>query len=171
MKINTYFFRLADTYILGPSVSLEEGQIRAGMCLIGFEIGIAFDSEKVHSYGCSGCSSIGYAVLDELPPGWKKCYRPDKTYYFLCTKCQTPEFEAQEDYMLTEDNRGHAVDEIISDLKDENSSAADVKALRDYANRLLDETDNWGKEELQSSLAAYSDGFQEALKLKRGDNQ
>ena len=51
MKITTYSVRLCDTYILGPSISFEEGQTRIGLCLIGFELGIAIDSRKDFSFG------------------------------------------------------------------------------------------------------------------------
>ncbi len=168
MKIQPYFVRLADTYILGPCVSYEEGQTRVGLSLVTFEVGIAVDSEKVFSFACSGCGAIGYAVLDKLPPGWKKIPRPDVTHFFLCPKCQTPEFEVIEDYVITDENREHALDEIIGQLKGNETISStvswyrEVKAIRDYANKLLDESDNWGKQELGQSVVAYSEGFRDA---------
>lgn len=162
MKIQPYFVRLADTYIFGPCVSYEEGQTRVGLSLVTFEVGIAIDSEKVFSYGCSGCGTTGYAVLDELPPGWKKQYRPDRTHFFLCSKCQAPEFEVQEDYVVTDENKEHALDEIIGQCIGDDATSNRGKAIRDYANKLLEESDNWGKQELAASVVAYSEGFADA---------
>jgi hypothetical protein len=157
MKFNTYFTRLVDTYILGPTVSFEEGKTQVGLSLIAFEIGIAFDSERVYRYGCHGCAKPGYAVLDELPPGWKKVYRPDRTYFFLCADCQGKDFEVNEDYVITPENQEHAIDEIIGQLKGANEES---HHLRDFAHKLLEESDNWGKDELSASIAAYSDGYE-----------
>ena len=163
MKIKPYVTWLADTYILGPCISFEMGHIRVGLSLIAFEVGLVF-SEKLYGYGCSSCSAIGYARVDELPPGWKKKYRPDRTYFFLCPKCQSPEFEVLEDYVITDENQEHALDEIIGQLKGDDTTSIEVKAIRDYANKLLDESDNWGKQELTASVVAYSDGYADARK-------
>jgi len=116
VKINTYFVRLADTYILGPCVSFEMGEIRIGLSLVGFEVGLGIDLGKVYSFGCHSCGAIDHAKIDHLPEGWEKRYRPDKTYYFLCLKCRG--FEQDEDYVITDDNREKAIDEIIGQLTD-----------------------------------------------------
>ena len=168
MKVKPYLVKLADCYILGPTVSLEEGQVRVGLSLGIFELGLAFDSERVYRYGCYGCSKIGYAILDELPPGWEKRYRPDHTYYFLCDKCRGT-VEPSEDYIITDENRSKAIDEIIGQLTDREDSDLKVRALRDYANKLLDESEPFAKYDLSSSVAAYTDGFEDALKIGRGE--
>lgn len=90
MRIKPYITRLRDVYLLGPSIALEEGAIRVGLCLVWFEVGLEYESGKTYSYGCSRCGAIGGAKLDELPPGWKKRYRRDMTYFFLCSNCETP---------------------------------------------------------------------------------
>ncbi len=163
MKIKSYFVWLADTYILGPCVSLEMGEARIGLSLVKFEVGIAIDTEKVWSFACSGCGAIGYAKTDELPPGWEKRYRPDHTYFFMCAKCHG-KIEPNEDYVVTDENREQAIDEIIGQLTDR-EDAAHVKALRDYANKLLDESEPFSKYDLSGSVAAYSDGIDAGLKI------
>jgi hypothetical protein len=162
MKIQPYFVKLADTYILGPCISFEMGEVRFGLSLIFFEVGIALDTGKVWSFGCSGCSVIGYAKTDELPPGWEKRYRPDHTYYFLCAKCRGT-VEPDDDYLVTDENRDVAIDEIISQLVGSGISEY-VQALRDYANRMLDESEPFLKSDLAGSVAAYYDGFTDALR-------
>jgi len=164
MKINPYFVRLSDAYILGPCVSYEEGQTRVGLSLVAFEIGVAIDSEKVFSFGCSSCSNIGYAVLDELPPGWEKRHRLDHTYYFVCDKCRG-QVEVDDDYVVTEENHEQAIDEIIGQLTGKNDNKPHIKALRDYAARLLEESDNWSKVELAAAVCAYDDGIDAGLKM------
>jgi len=165
MKIKPYVVRLSDCYILGPTVSFEEGEVRIGLSFIKYEVGLAFDAGKFFSYGCTGCGRIGYAVLDELPPGWEKRYRPDHTYCFLCDKCRD-KIEPNEDYIITDENREKAVDEIVGQFTDRENDAH-VKAVRDYANKLLDESEPFSKYELSSSVAAFSDGYDAA----QGSNQ
>ena len=158
-----YFVWLGDCFILGPTVSFEMGTVRVGLSLISFEIGLAFESKKVYSFGCHSCGAIGYAKVDELPPGWEKRYRPDNTYYFLCLKCRG--FEVDEDYLITDENRERAVDEITGQLAGDSAGEVEIKALRDYANRLLDESAPFAKYDLSASVAAYSDGFTDARAL------
>ena len=71
--------------------------------------------------------------------------------------------EVIEEYMITQENQEHAIDEIIGQLKD---PSQDSKYLRDYARQLLDETDNWGKLELSDCLASFDDGYQAGNKSK-----
>jgi len=168
MKIRPYRVHLADTYILGPCVSHDLGQLRIGLSLVTFEVGIGFDSEKQYGYGCSGCGATGSAIIDELPPGWEKRYRPDHTYYFLCDKCHGT-VEPDEDYLVTDENRSQAIDEIIGQLTDREDSDLKVKALRDYANKLLDESEPFAKYDLSASVCAYSDGFEDAWGIGQGE--
>lgn len=167
MRIKPYYVNLADCYILGPCVGFEMGEVRIGLSLVLFEVGLGFESQKVYSFGCHGCGAIGYAKLDELPDGWEKRYRPDHTYYFLCLKCRG--FEKDEDYVVTDENRAQAVDEIIGQLADDIKDEVEVKALRNYANKLLDEADHWSKYDLSSSVAAYSEGWLDAWKMAEGE--
>lgn len=168
MKIKPYLVPLSDTYILGPCVSLELGKTRVGLSLIFFEIGFVFDSEKVYTYGCSQCGKPGVALLNQLPPGWVKRYRPDLTYYFLCDNCRGT-VEPNQDYLITDGNRARAIDEIIGQLTSQEDSDLKVKALRGYANRLLDEDGpdiyTYTRDDLSLSVAAYSDGFNDAKTL------
>jgi len=168
MKVSPYSVRLADCYILGPCVSFEEGQTRVGLSLGVFEIGLAFDSERVYGFGCSGCGKIGYAVLDELPPDWEKRYRSDHTYYFLCDQCRGT-VGPDEDYIVTDENRAQAIDEILAQLTHREDSDLRVKALRDFANKLLDESEPFSKYDLSASVCAYSDGFEDAWKIGQGE--
>lgn len=168
MKIETYKVKLADVFILGPTVSFEEGKTRIGLSLIFFEIGLAFDLEKVFSFGCAGCGAIGYAKNDELPPGWEKRYRPDHTYYFTCDECHG-NVEPDEDYVITDENREQAIDEIIGELTDEEGDEVYLKALRAYANKLVDELEPFAKFDLSASICAYADGFDDARKLAEGE--
>ena len=161
MKVKPYFVWLADTFILGPSVSLELGQTRIGLCFVKFEVGLAFDSERVWSFGCSRCGAIGYARTDELPPGWEKRRRPDNTRFFMCAKCHG-KVEPNEDYIVTDENRKQAIDEIIGQLTNRENNDVEVEALRDYANKLLDESEPFSKVDLSGSVCAYSDGFSDA---------
>ena len=90
MKVKPYFVRLADTYILGPCVSFEMGETRAGLSLVKFEVGLAFESTREYGFGCHRCGAIGHAKIDHLPEGWVKKYRKAPgpvTYYFLCGEC------------------------------------------------------------------------------------
>ena len=169
MKIQPYYVKLADTYIIGPTISYELGQTRVGLSLAFFEIGLAIDSEKVFSFGCSGCNAIGYARVDELPPGWEKRYRSDHTYYFLCGKCRET-VELDEDYIVTDENRAAAIDEIMGQLTDREDDEIYIKALRDYANKLLDESLPFSKNDLSMSVCAYADGFDDARKEYLGGN-
>jgi len=166
MKINPYFVKLADTYILGPCISMEMGEVRVGLSLVFFEIGLALDTEKVWGFGCSGCSAIGYARTDELPPGWEKRYRPDHTYYFLCDKCHGT-IEPDDDYLVTDENREVAIDEIIGQLvgSGEEDIGGHIQALRDYANKLLDESEPFVKSDLASSVCAFDDGIDAGMKM------
>jgi len=161
MKIKPYLVKLADCYILGPCISFEMGEVRTGLSLLFWEVGLGWESQKVYSFGCSGCNVIGYARLDELPPGWEKRYRPDQTYYFLCDKCRG-KVEPDEDYLITDENRGPAIDEIIGQLVGDEADEIEAKALRDYANKLLDESEPFAKSDLSASVAAYSDGYSDA---------
>jgi len=167
VKIKPYFVWLADTYILGPCVSFDERETRIGLSLIKFEIGLAFDSERLWRFGCSGCGTIGYAMTDELPPGWEKRYRPDLTYSFMCAKCHG-KVGPDEDYVVTDENREQAIDEIIGQLTDREDNDIQVKAIRDYANRLLDESEPFSKYDLSASVAAYSDGLSDARQIGGG---
>ena len=169
MKIQPYYVKLADTYILGPTVSYELGMTQIGLSLIFFEIGLAIDSGKVFAFGCSECNAIGYARVDELPPGWEKRYRPDMTYHFVCGKCRGS-VETDDDYLVTDENREQAIDEIMGQLTDRNDDDIYIKALRDYANKLLDESLPFAKYDLASSVAAYADGFGDAWKEYLGGN-
>lgn len=165
MKINPYLVKLADTYILGPCISFEMGAIRIGLSLILFEVGFALDTEKVWSFGCSGCGAIRYAKTDELPPEWEKRYRRDRTYFFMCGKCHG-KVEPNEDYVITDENKAQAIDEIIGQLTDAEDDEAHVKALRDYANKLLGESEPFSKDELSGDVCAYDDGYMDALESK-----
>ncbi len=168
MKIKVYRVKLVDTYILGPCVSFELGETRVGLSLVFFEVGLALDTEKVWSFGCSGCGAIGYARTDDLPPGWEKRYRPDHTHYFLCRECHG-KVEPNEDYVVTDENREQAIEEIIGQLIGSESDSAEVEALRGYANALLDESEPVSKFDLSASVSAYSDGFSDARKLGEGE--
>jgi len=163
MKIKPYFVWLADTYILGPCVSLEMGEIRIGLSLIGFEVGLGFDLEKVYSFGCHSCGAIGHAKIDHLPEGWEKRHRPDHTYYFLCLKCRG--FELDEDYVISDENREKAIDEIIGQLTDKSDNEPHIKALRDYATQLLEESGNWSKFALAECVCAFDDGIDVGMKM------
>ena len=166
MKIIPYYVRLADTYILGPCVSLEMGEIRIGLSLIGFEVGLGFDLEKVYSFGCHSCGAIGHAKMDHLPEGWEKRHRPDHTYYFVCDKCRG-QVEVDDDYLVTEENHEQAIDQIIGDLvgSGEENIDSHIQALRAYAHQLLEESDNWSKGELADSVCAFDDGIDAGMKM------
>jgi len=168
MKVKPYTVKLVDGYILGPCVFLEDGRARVGLSLGIVEVGLEFDSERVYRYGCSGCGKLGKALLDELPPGWEKRYRPDHTYYFLCDKCRGT-IELDEDYIVTDENRAQAIDEIIGQLTDREDNDLKVKALRDYANELLDEAENYSKYDLSQAVCSYFDGFEDAWKIGQGE--
>jgi len=168
MKIKPYRVNLADTYILGPCVSHDLGQLRIGWSFVTFEVGLGFESDREYGYGCSGCGATGSAKIDELPPGWEKRYRPDHTHYFLCEKCRET-VELNEDYVVTDENRQVAIDEIIGQLTDREDDDIKVKALRDYANKLLDESEPFSKYDLSASVCAYSDGFSDARKIAEGE--
>ncbi len=170
MKIKPYFVWLADTYILGPCVSLEMGEIRIGLSLIFFEIGLALDTGKVWSFGCSGCGAIGYARTDELPLEWEKRYRRDRSYFFMCGKCHG-KIEPNEDYVITDENRALAIDEIMEQLTDAKDGGAHGKALRDYANKLLDESEPFSKDELAGDVAAFADGIDAGIKMVSDNKQ
>jgi len=169
MKIKSYFVWLADTYILGPCVSLEMGEIRIGLSLIGFEVGLGIDLERVYSFGCHSCGAIDHAKMDHLPEGWEKRRRPDHTYYFLCLKCRG--FEADEDYVVTDENREQAIDKIIGQLVGSGEENIDrhVQLIRGYISRLLDESGNWSKFDLSQMAAAYDDGFTDARRKEDDD--
>ncbi len=163
MKIKPYFVWLADTYIIGPCVSLEMGQTRIGLSLVGFEVGLGIDVEKLYSFGCNSCGAIGHATVDHLPEGWEKRHRPDHTYYFLCPKCKG--FEQDEDYVIDDENREKALDEILGQFSDQKDNKPHFKACRDYAVRLLEEGENWSKYELADSVAAFADGVNAGMKM------
>lgn len=166
MKVEPFFVGYSDTWILGPAASIDTREFRIGFGLIFCEVGLCFISEKPFGYGCSGCGAIGEGTPDQLPPGWEKRDRPDHTFFFLCPNCQKGEYE-EEDYVITEENREHALDEIFGQLMGEPADEVETKVIRDYANKLLDESEGWGKKELAASLAAYSDGFSDARKYKQ----
>jgi len=163
MKCQPFFTRYTGTWILGPAASADTREFRIGLGLIIFEVGLCFVSEKPFGYGCSGCGAVGEAPPDQLPPGWEKQHRPDSTYYFLCPSCVKEGREVDDDYVVTDDNRQQAVDEIIGQLVGE-ADGVEAKALRDYANKLLDESEPYGKNDLAAAVAAYSDGLSDAKK-------
>ena len=116
-------------------------------------------TEPSVGYGCGVCGIMEEGEDGELPSGWHKQCRPDNTYYFLCPKCPA---KVDDDYLITDENRQNAIDEITGQLATDKFDEYETKALRDYANRLLDEAMGYTRDELQESVAAYSDGFQDA---------
>ena len=88
MEIRPYFVMISGCFMLGPSICWDLGEIRFGIDLIFFEIGLQFSWMTTLSYGCAGCDAIGTGVNGELPEGWKKGYRKDETYFFLCPECK-----------------------------------------------------------------------------------
>lgn len=164
MKVQPYFVAYSDTWILGPAASVDTREFRIGLGVVVCEFGLCFISEKPFGYGCSGCGAIGKGTPSQLPPGWEKRCRPDDTYYFLCLNCLKEGREVDDDYVITDDNRKHALDEIFGQLMGKAADEVEDKALRDYAHKLLDESEYWGKKELAASLAAYSYGFSDAKK-------
>ena len=73
------------------------------------------------------------------------------------------------DYLVTDENRAQAVDEIIRQLKGDSTDEVEIKALRDYANSQLDESEPFGMYDLSASVAAFSDGY--ARVVRRGGDQ
>jgi hypothetical protein len=167
VKVQPFFVRYTDAWILGPAASVDTRVFRIGLGLIAFEVGLCFISEKSFGYGCSGCGAVGEAPGDQLPPRWEKKYRRDSTYYFLCPNCLKEGRGIDvidDDYLVTDDNREQAVDEIVGQLADGEANEVEAKSLRDYANKLLDESEPFSKNDLAASVAAYSDGFSDARK-------
>jgi len=160
MKCQTFFTRYTDTWLLGPAASADTREFRIGLGLAVFEVGLCFKSEKPFGYGCSGCSAIGQAQVDQLPPGWEKMHRLDGTYYFLCPECIEKGLEVDGDYVITDENRQQAIDEIVGQLAGDYK--ADAQLLRAYANKLLDESEPFSKEDLAVSVASYEDGLTDA---------
>jgi len=167
VKIRPYFVTYRDTWMLGPTASLDAREFRIGLSFIVCEVGFVFISEALFQYGCGICGKIGEAPVDQLPDGWEKRYRPDKTYYFSCLKCRELH-EEDEDYIVTDENREHAIDEIIGQLVGDSIDEVECKALRDYANSLLDESEPFSKNDLSASVAAYSNGFTDAREIAEG---
>ena len=87
IKIEPYFVTYRDTWLLGPTASIDTREFRFGIGFAFCEIGVCFKSEKPFGYGCSGCGKIGEALVDHLPEGWAKRFRRNSTYYFLCPEC------------------------------------------------------------------------------------
>jgi len=154
MKCQTFFTRYTDTWLLGPTASADTREFRIGLGLAVFEVGLCFKSEKPFGYGCGGCSAIGQAPVDQLPPGWEKRHRSDSSYYFLCPKCIEEGREVDGECTVT------AVDEIVRELA--GVYLAEAKVLRAYAIKLLGESEPFLKADLAAALAAYSDGFTDA---------
>lgn len=67
-----------------------------------------------------------------------------------------------DDYVISSDNHEQTVAEIVRLIVGEETGQAE--ALRDYANRLIEESapGSWRKKELEAAVAAYSDGLRDA---------
>ncbi len=76
--------------------------------------------------------------------------------------------ERDNDCIINEDNRKAIVEQIAGFLTDDNVKAQVATA---YANRLLDESDNWSKYELEASVAGYLDGWEDGCKQKNADSK
>jgi len=88
MKCQPFFVQYADTYLLGPSATIELREFRIGLGLIFFEIGLCFISEKPLGYACYGCGTIGAGAPSQLPPEWEREEKLNGTVYFLCPTCK-----------------------------------------------------------------------------------
>jgi len=69
-----------------------------------------------------------------------------------CTKCAHKRLWNERDYVITEENRGAAIDEIVKKM---GAGEAEIS----YMERLLKESDGWTNFELDDAVAAFSDGY------------